>query len=392
MRRVDTPVCRSTDRPINLPTAMDLFCGCGGLSLGLMQAGIKVVAGVDNDPAAITVYKANMPEVGYIGLRDMTTLNPAELASEIGTDSVYVIVGGPPCQGFSNVRQVDGANNGPRLIHDPRRSLYYDFFKFVSFFKPRIFVMENVPGIRSAENGRHFEAIGINAELIGYRTEAMILDAADFGVPQRRKRQFIWGLRTEQVEPKIENLLLNLKNGRVTLGEAIGDLPRLRAGKGEEEMDYDLNLRNRHIAKYGDNYLVNVLEIGKTDRLTSHAARPHSERDIRDFGRLLEGENSAQAMRRGVVFEFPYRKDIFPDRYKRQHNKKPSSTILAHLSKDGLMFIHPTQNRTLTVREAARLQSFPDWFVFPVPRTHQYRMIGNAVPPLLARAIGQVTS
>lgn len=135
-------------------------------------------------------------------------------------------------------------------------------------------------------------------------------------------------------------------------------------------------------------HLYSVMEVHQARKLTAHRARPHNDRDLRDFARLKEGESSARAMRRGVQFEFPYRKDRFKDRYTRQSRWDACSTIVAHLSKDGLMFIHPTQNRSLTPREAAHIQSFPDWFEFPIARTHQFRVIGNAVPPLVGEAVG----
>ncbi|MCB1105990.1 MAG: DNA cytosine methyltransferase, partial [Cephaloticoccus sp.] len=137
------------------------------------------------------------------------------------------------------------------------------------------------------------------------------------------------------------------------------------------------------------NYLTRVAETHASTAICNHIARPHSARDLRDFLRLGEGENSAMAMKRGVEFEFPYDKTTFKDRYTRQHRNRPCSTIVAHLSKDGLMFIHPVQNRSLTPREAARVQSFPDWFVFPEAQTHAFRLIGNAVPPLVAEAVGR---
>jgi DNA (cytosine-5)-methyltransferase 1 len=169
-------------------------------------------------------------------------------------------------------------------------------------------------------------------------------------------------------------------------------LPRLKAGGGVAVQDYDLARRERHQRARGQaarGYLNNVLEIDRAAKLTGHDARPHSERDLRDFALLREGESSASAMRvRNMQFEFPYDKTHFKDRYTRQSRWKPCSTIVAHLSKDGLMFIHPTQNRSLTPRETARVQSFPDWFVFPKSRTHAYRLIGNAVPPLVAEAVG----
>jgi DNA (cytosine-5)-methyltransferase 1 len=176
------------------------------------------------------------------------------------------------------------------------------------------------------------------------------------------------------------------------LWDAIGDLPVLAAGAGEEERAYDLDRRHSHMAARGTatrHYLQSVLEIDRATKLTAHRARPHNEKDLRDFACLREGEHSGEAEARGMKMEFLYKRTCFTDRYKRQHREELCSTIVAHLSKDGLGFIHPTQNRSLTPREAARVQSFPDWFNFPVARTHQFRLIGNAVPPLVAEAIGE---
>jgi DNA (cytosine-5)-methyltransferase 1 len=173
------------------------------------------------------------------------------------------------------------------------------------------------------------------------------------------------------------------------LWEAIGDLPPLAAGAGREESEYDVDRFANQLEIYGGRYILDVLEVDITKTLTAHRARPHSERDLRDFALLREGENSKEAMqKREIKFEFPYDKEIFTDRYTRQHRNEPCSTIVAHLSKDGLMFIHPTQKRSLTPREAARIQSFPDWFEFPIARTHQFRVIGNAVPPLVGESVG----
>jgi DNA (cytosine-5)-methyltransferase 1 len=167
----------------------------------------------------------------------------------------------------------------------------------------------------------------------------------------------------------------------------------LKAGEGEEECEYDMNRRLKadRIQRTSD-FLFNVLEAKRASKITANRARPHSDRDLRVFLLLSEGESSAEAMRRGVEFEFPYDKTSFKDRYTRQHRNRPCSTIVAHLAKDGLMFVHPTQNRSITPREAARIQSFPDWFQFPVARTHQFRVIGNAVPPLVSEAVGNAVS
>jgi DNA (cytosine-5)-methyltransferase 1 len=385
---------------------IDLFCGCGGFTLGMLRAGFQCLAAIDFNREAVETFRSNLglkspgqndfrdlPTVEHILERDLTQFHPKELSSTIGTQQIDVIVGGPPCQGFSTARQVDGANHGRRLKEDPRRYLYREFLRYVESFEPRLFVMENVLGIRTAAGGEYFTAVQNEARALGYRVHAQVEDAWELGVPQKRRRQLIIGVRNDlpgyflpelKPAPRAET--------RTWLGAAIGDLPILRAGGGEDERDYDLERRDKHLRDGGNtasNYIFNVLEIARAEKLTNHIARPHSERDLRDFARLKEGENSAVAMRdRGMVFEFPYDKSHFKDRYTRQSRWKSCSTIVAHLSKDGLMFIHPTQNRSLTPREAARIQSFPDWFRFPKARTQSFRLIGNAVPPLIAEAVG----
>lgn len=370
-------------------TFIDLFCGCGGFSLGLDRAGLSGLAAIDFNEEAIAVFEKNMPQIPHVLKADVTKFTPRQLAVKIGTETVDVIVGGPPCQGFSTVRQVDGANHGNRLVEDERRLLYKQFLRYVDFFRPKIFVMENVLGIRSASGGEYFARVQKEARAIGYRVHSQVEDCVDLGLPQKRRRQLFIGTRLDlanyfQPEIKPASRACN----HPTLWEAIGDLLPVKAGEGEESCDYDMERRKIHVTRFGRGYLYNVLEVSKATNLTAHRARPHSERDLRDFALLREGENSKEAMERGVRFEFPYDKENFKDRYTRQHRNEPCSTVVAHLSKDGLMFIHPTQNRSLTPREAARVQSFPDWFEFPVARTHQFRVIGNAVPPLVSEAIG----
>lgn len=378
----------------NALTFVDLFCGCGGFSLGMERAGFHCLAAIDFNPDAIQTFRGNFPDVPHVLERDVTKFAPAELAQVIGVDRVDVIAGGPPCQGYSTARQRDGTNHGvKRFIDDPRRLLFLEYLRFVEFFQPRVFVMENVLGLQSAAGGEYFTRVQHEARVLGYRVVSQVADAFALGVPQRRKRQLIVGVRGDlpgffptEIAPAPRAF------PGTTVGPAIGDLPPLVSGKGEETSDYDLDRRRSHLARWGKvarRYLYRVLEVAGSPDLTAHRARPHSERDLRDFARLHEGESSAVAMRqRHVDFEWPYSKAHFKDRYTRQSRRKACSTIVAHLSKDGLMFIHPTQNRSLTPREAARIQSFPDWFWFPVSRTHQFRLIGNAVPPLVAEAVG----
>ncbi len=370
-------------------TFIDLFCGCGGFSLGLQNAGLSGHAAIDFNKESVEVFRKNLSQIPHILEADLTKLTPQQLAVSIGADTVDVIVGGPPCQGFSTVRQVDGANHGSRIVEDKRRHLYQEFLKYVAFFKPKVFVMENVLGIRSASGGEYFTRVQKEARAIGYRVHAQVEDCVELGLPQKRRRQLFVGTRRDLPDyfrPEIKPAPRACEHP--TLWQAIGDLPPVQAGEGREVCYYDMERRKKRTPQPERSYLYDVLEVDKADKLTAHRARPHSARDLRDFARLKEGENSKEAMERGVEFEFPYDKENFKDRYTRQHRNEPCSTIVAHLSKDGLMFIHPTQNRSLTPREAARVQSFPDWFEFPVARTHQFRVIGNAVPPLVGEAIG----
>jgi DNA (cytosine-5)-methyltransferase 1 len=370
-------------------TFIDLFCGCGGFSLGMDRAGFKCLAAIDFNPEAVATFQHNFPGVRHAMRKDLMAYTPEELAQDLGVAHVDVIVGGPPCQGFSVVRQVDGANSGERMVEDPRRHLYKEFLRFVSFFQPKVFVMENVLGIRSAANGEYYARVQQEARALGYRVLPTVEDAFQLGVPQKRRRQLFIGTRGDMPHYFVGNFKPAPRaTPKTTLWTAIGDLPPLTAGSGLDEADYDLHRRQHHVRTHGRKYLYKVLEVGRADKLTAHQARAHSDRDLGDFAKLREGENCKEAMDRGVEFDFPYDRENFKDRYTRQHRNEPCSTIVAHMSKDGLMFIHPTQNRSLTPREAARVQSFPDWFVFPVARTHQFRLIGNAVPPLVAEAVG----
>ena len=223
-------------------TFLDLFCGCGGFSLGMERAGFRCLAAIDFNTEAVDTFRANFPEVPQVLERDLTTFPAAQLANLLGTDRVDVIAGGPPCQGFSTARQRDGANHGSsRLIKDDRRQLYQEFLNYVGHFQPRVFVMENVLGIQSAAGGDYFTRVQHEARLLGYRVARQIADAFALGVPQKRRRQLIIGVRGDlpgffpsQLAPAPRALV------GTTLGPAICDLPRLEAGGGVESADYDL--------------------------------------------------------------------------------------------------------------------------------------------------------
>lgn len=396
--------------PSSSPSFIDLFCGCGGFTLGMLRAGFVCKAAIDSNREAIQTLRSNLTErtpaeltsVEQVLERDLTAFTPAELVQITGTREVDVIVGGPPCQGFSTARQRDGSNHGTeRFKDDARRHLYRYFLNYVEHFQPKVFVIENVLGLRTAAGGQYFTAVQHEARILGrqkglpgYRVHDQVEKGEELGVPQKRRRQLIVGVRADlpgyfpsELQPSPRAV------ASAMLGDAIGDLPSLCAGEGANEVDYDLDRRNvQFLGGVRDSirqrFLRDVAEVQCATRLTNHVARPHSERDLRDFERIPEGRSSAELMREGVEFEFPYDKTTFKDRYTRQHRNRPCSTIVAHLAKDGLMFIHPKQNRSLTPREAARVQTFPDWFQFPEARTHSFRMIGNAVPPLIGEAVG----
>lgn len=364
------------------------------------KANFECLAAIDFNKEAVQVFQANFPHVPHALERDLTQFTPQELEQLLGTREVDVIVGGPPCQGFSQARQRDGTNHGPRMVDDPRRQLYRRYLAFVEHFKPKVFVMENVLGIRSASGGEYYTRVQAEGRKLGYRVVPREEHAARLGVPQNRKRQLFIGIRMDvpgylanDLKPAKRAALFASPNPAVTLGDAIMDLPKLAAADGSQEMDYDLARRAHYTDGNNHHFIYRILEVSRAEKLTAHDSRPHSDRDLRDFAKLREGENCKQAMdKRGEKFEFPYDRESFKDRYTRQHRDRPCSTIVAHMSKDGLMFIHPTQNRSLTPREAARVQTFPDWFRFPIARTHQFRVIGNAVPPLIGEAVGEAVA
>ena len=366
----------------------------------MQDAGLRCIAAIDHSEAAIETYKAAHPTVGHALAKDLRSYRPSTLAKLIGTNHVDVIVGGPPCQGFSKARAANGNNHGQSPTADGRRDLYKEFLRFVEFFKPRVFVMENVPGIRTAVGGRFFTQVQAESRGYGYRVIPFEVNSWQFGVPQKRVRQLIIGTldNLPYFSPELEVIATHALPGEknamnllpfVSLGEAIGDLPPVKRGDTQFFRRYDLARRKKHIDTYGDRFTYEVLKADKVAILTGHFCRVQSDRDLRDFAKLKEGENSKQALARGVAMEFPYNRESFKDRYTKQSRNGLCSTIVAHMKKDGLMYIHPTQNRTLSPREAARIQSFPDSFPLPTIQSHSYEQIGNAFPPLVAKAVGK---
>lgn len=376
----------------------EIFAAPGGLSLGFNMARFRVLAAVDVDRNGLQTFHANFPKSAVL-CKDASTIDGKELLglSVLSKGEIDVIGGGPPCQGFSTVGRVKIAslvrkgvwklqNGNARFIDDPRNLLFKQFIRLVKECKPKFFVMENVTGIASYRNGELMEEIKREFEITeeleraGYTVDCRSLDAADFGVPQHRKRVFFIGNRLGLPNPfpKAQDHR-SKKKKFVSVWNAIGDLPILRAGGGSEAMEYN----RRTFDKYQD-----WARKGST-RVFNHVARPHRPRDLKTFRQMRPGSKWKDLPQKFRDL-YGYRDDIFSDKFKRLWKKKqPSWTITAHLCKDGYVYIHPTQSRTITVREAARLQSFPDRFVFKGSRTSQFRQVGNAVPPLLAKAVAK---
>lgn len=266
-------------------TFIDLFSGCGGFSLGFEWAGLVCRAAVDMDAAAIQTFKVNHSYHTHALVRDLTTFGPDDLDKLLGgSERIDVVVGGPPCQGFSRARRVGGSNNGDRLVEDPRRELYREFLLFVKYYQPKVFLMENVPDIKLAAGGEFFTRLQVESRELGYRVIPYEVEAWRFGVPQKRIRQIIIGTRRElplfipdryirmtHASPG-EPISIDLEPA-VPLGEAIGDLPAISAGDEQFERDYDLDARSEHLRRYGDRFTIGALQVDKAEKLqaTQHS-------------------------------------------------------------------------------------------------------------------------
>ena len=382
------------------PGLIDIFAAPGGLSLGFSLAGFRPLAAVDSDMNGVDTISYNFLDT-MVFCRDVRELDGKWLLDEVGMSrgDVDVLAGSPPCQGFSIVGRVKIASlirkgiwklekGNPRLIDDPRNLLYKEFVRMVEEIAPKFFVMENVHGMRSYRNGNLVDEILNEFDAAGYRTDCRVLNAAEYGVPQQRKRLFFMGNRLGLPNPfpeKTHSIYsapdecsgdCTVLMDAVTVWEAIGDLPPLKEGEGEEVTHYNHPPSNHY----------QTWSRKRSSKVFNHVARSHRQRDLDTFNSMKPGDKWKD-LRQEYRDLYGYRDDIFNDKFKRLWKDRPSWTVTAHLHKDGYVYIHPTQPRTITVREAARLQSFPDIFRFMGSRTHQFMQVGNAVPPLLAKAV-----
>lgn len=334
--------------------AIDLFAGCGGLSKGFMDAGFDIIVGVDNDKAALETFKKNHngAEVLIADLSKQETFD--KIKKIAGKRSIDVIIAGPPCQGFSL--------SGPRSFDDERNKLYLAVFKVVKQFNPKGFIIENVPGMATLYSGQIKEEILRRFRALGYNVECKVLCSVDFGVPQIRKRLIFMGVRKDIGEVKFPTEIFTPETYR-TCRDAISDLPSRINELGEEEDCY----LSEPFTEY------QRLMRKECKVLHNHVATNHTQM-VKDTIALVPEGGNYKDLPKGVGES---RK--FNEAWTRYHGDKPSKTIdTGHRN-----HFHYQYNRVPTIRENARLQSFPDDFIFLGTRTQQNRQVGNAVPPLL---------
>ena len=333
-------------------TIIDLFCGCGGLSLGFEMAGFNVELAIDNWEDALITYRHNHHGCKTLNA-DLLHFDPKEVENLYGIHEVSVIIGGPPCQGFSVA--------GKRIIDDDRNKLYKSFVKFVAHFRPKAFVMENVPNILSIGKGAVKDAIIRDFSELGYAISYKVLTASDYGVPQNRRRAIFVGLYNKEYPFPSPNV-----DKRVTTWEALSDLP-------EDSVDDGSAYPVAALSDYQE-----LMRKG-ADGLYNHQITVHTSETQRIIAMVPDGGNYK------CLPEEMWSLRKVHIAWTRMNSQKPCFTIdTGHRH-----HFHYSYNRIPTVRESARIQSFPDNFVFLGSKTSQYKQVGNAVPPLMAKAIAK---
>lgn len=387
-------------------TFIDLFAGCGGLSEGFYRQGFKALAHVEIDHWACESLRMRMKHYGYKNYNeeviehDITSKDIIDrIENAVKGRPVDIIIGGPPCQAYSTAGRV---RDGKKMASDPRNYLFESYVRILEYYNPKFFVFENVTGLLSAkvEGAPIFPKV-LMALSHKYKVidnpEILVHNTANYGVPQLRKRVIIIGVRKDldidamQLYNDVEKTHWNPetpekeRDGRkryVDVKEAIGDLPPVEPGCDASTDMFDYPCDNEFLKRIG--------APGKHP-LKDHIARSHNAMDRERFQVMIHNHWTFGQLRRAMPqYEHEHAR-VFDNSYVVQWWDLPSKTILAHIYKDGFQFIHPdeSQRRTFTVREAARIQSFPDDFEFGGSRGEKYKQIGNAVPPLFAEALAK---
>ena len=381
------------------PKTIDFFCGAGGLSLGFSQEGFQIDLANDYEDVCIETFKYNHPEVpdNRVILGDIREIVD-NLENYIDND-IDVVIGGPPCQGFSSANQ-------QRIIDDPRNELYKYYLKAIEKITPKIVVMENVKGmlpyaLQVVEDYKNISVKKGN-KTYSYSVDYKVLVSSDFGVAQKRQRLIFIAIRNDISEKRkitpsdiIEEIESGYRKNRDhVLRDALEfikplDAPRI---KNMTEVDDEITGKKVDVNQFEGNessYLKLINEGRKIDYVFNHKARYTNDINYEIYGTLEQGEDGTSEKIKHVM-PYKHRNHIFKDKYFKLVEDKPSRTITAHLKMDCHSHIHPRQVRSITPREAARIQSFPDDYVFLGAYLKTYMQIGNAVPPVMAREIAKV--
>lgn len=335
---------------------IDLFSGVGGFSLGFQKAGFEIVLANEIDSSIAFSYTQNHPNVQMVN-GDISQLDEEFLSQYKG--KVDIIVGGPPCQGFSQ-------KGSRKLLDDERNFLFKEYYRVVKFLKPKYFLMENVPNILTANHGSFKTEIFSLFRELGYHLDADILNSFDFGIPQIRKRAFILGALEAPVQ------LPTMYESPVTVKDAMGDLAYLNSGEGQHIQDYKYESLTEYQKKMRE----------KSLKLYNHIATKHSKIALERMSMIPKGMGKEMLPKEHLT------KSIYSGTWSRMLEDQPSVTITTRFDTPSSgRFTHPFLNRAITVREAARIQSFPDDFIFYGTKTSQMKQVGNAVPPLLSEKI-----
>jgi len=341
---------------------IDLFCGVGGLTLGLERAGFKSVLGVEKNPSLAQGYKQNFPNSNCL-VGDISKISLSEYVDKLGRKKIDLIAGGPPCQGFSQKGQ-------RKNLDDERNYLFKYFLELVNALQPQALLIENVPNILSTSDGYFYREIKNFLENSGYAVTSKTLRASDFGVPQNRRRAFIVGFKDNNIQFKFPEPL----GQKVSVNDALSDLPILESGQGQEITEY----RTAPASAFQK-------EMRKaSDKVYNHIATKHSQVVLERLALIPEGGGRSDLPKEHLT------KSIYSGTWTRLEGSQQAPTITTRFDTPSSgQFTLPNQDRCLTVREAARLQSFPDHFIFTGSKSNQMLQVGNAVPPLLSEAIGR---
>ena len=378
-------------------TFIDLFCGAGGFSKGLELAGLKCIGGIDNVEPACKTHALNHKNSTTI-CQDIRELSPDKFAEIIGTKHVDVIIGGPPCPTFSTIGHAKIQSvTGKDVSEDPRNKLFLEYLRYVDYFRPDIFVIENVPNFITKYKVKVFNtAISIIEEIGASENNGegiyeivkpvQVLNSVYYGVPQVRRRMMLVAHKKTASKFSYPNATHYYDQEKTdglekyrTVSDAISDLPEITDNWRISEMPYSSGPQNSY---------QRLMRSSNSGTVKNNICRMSNNRAKKVFDHMKQGEKYMD-LPKEVRQILPFREDIFQDRLKRLVNDQPSWTVIAHIGMDGYMYIHPTECRTLSVREAARIQSFPDDFEFIGNQQETYVQVGNAVPPLLGKSIGE---